>query len=234
MINRKFGRIQSPFDPRDYKLASFIHRGVFGASLIKERNWIFEAEALNQEQTLHCVGFSIADFGINYPVKTNYNNEDGHNFYYMCKEIEGEPLEENGTTIRCAAKTLKDLGRISGYAFASTIDDIKYWVLNKSPMIVGTLWTEEMNTPNENNILNINGDVVGGHAYLINEWRDDGHIGIQNSWGDDWGINGKAYISVSDFEKIFVHNGEAVTAVELENKIDTETKKCWLLSFFSK
>jgi len=234
MTYKNFGRIQSPFDSRDYRLSNFIRKGIFGVSLIKEKNWEFPSIALDQGKTPHCVGFSMADFGINYPVKTDYVNEDGHNFYYICKEIEGKPLEETGTTMRCAAKALRQIGRIDRYAFAANIDEIKYWVLNKSPMIVGTIWTEKMSFPNENNIISVEGEIVGGHAYLINEWREDGYIGIQNSWGKDWGINGKAYISVVDFEKIFSYDGEAVTAVELENKIDTETKKCWLLSFFSK
>jgi glycogen synthase len=73
----------------------------------------------------------------------------------------------------------------------------------------------------KDNTINISGDIAGGHAYLLNEWRSDNYIGIQNSWGYDWGKNGKAYISASDFEKLFVYDGEALTAVELDSATGT-------------
>jgi hypothetical protein len=65
--------------------------------------------------------------------------------------------------------------------------------------------------------LDIAGYILGGHAYLINEWRKDNHIGIKNSWGPDWGIDGKAYMTVEDFKALFCYGGEALAAVELEN-----------------
>jgi hypothetical protein len=92
---------------------------------------------------------------------------------------------------------------------------IKWWILNKGPLIAGTIWTNDMFIPDSDNLIHPTGTVAGGHAYLLNEWTLDNRIGIQNSWDDQWGKKGKAYITAAEFEKIFKYNGEAMAAVEL-------------------
>lgn len=212
-----FGRIPSPPDARDYNLRSFMP---MGAAPVGEKIWDYPSEPLNQLETNHCVGFSMAAFGINLPTNTNYTDEDGHNFYYLCKEEEGLPLEENGCYMRSGAKVLKNLGKINTYAFAPDLESILWWLVNKSPLMVGTVWTGEMFEPNPDNIITIGGSTFGHHAYLVNEVKD-GYLGIQNSWGKGWGKNGKAYISIEDFGKLFLQDGEAITTVEIgeENMI---------------
>lgn len=59
----RLGRIKSPFDARDYNLRNFIPRGL-PEVIIKERIWEFPHEPLDQAETNHCVGFSMASFGI--------------------------------------------------------------------------------------------------------------------------------------------------------------------------
>jgi len=213
-MNRKFGRIPSSIDERDWDLGDFITPTF---RVAREAKLDFPCVPLDQENTSHCVGFSMAHFGINLPTWTAYSKQDAHQLYYKCKEVDGDPGAENGTTIRSAARVLQDIGAIDNYAFARDINSIRWWLLNKGPLIVGTMWTEGMMTPDKQGLLDIHGFVLGGHAYLINEWRKDGLLGIKNSWGPRWGENGKAYITVDDFEKLFLYGGEALAAVELEN-----------------
>ena len=230
-MERQFGRIKSNLDVRDYNLRNFIPRQIL-PQVIKEKKWEYPAEPLDQGTTTHCVGFSMANWGINLPVHTPYNTKDAHTMYYQCKVLDGEPNKENGSTIRSAAKVLRSLNRIDSFAFAPDLGTIKYWLLNRGPLIVGTVWTESMMLPSPiTNMLSINGDIVGGHAYVINEWRIDEYIGIQNSWGPDWGKNGKAYIAAADFEKLFKYDGEAMAAVELEAM--NQPHKCVIGDFFS-
>jgi len=226
------GRIPSPPDSRDYDLRRFMldYPGVEK----KESDWDFPLEPLDQKEYNHCCGFSAANWGINSPINTPFTNEDGHRFYYECKEIEGEPKKENGAYLRSVGKVLKNNKHTEAYAFAYDIDTIKHWLLYKGPIIVGTIWTEGMFTPDENNIAHPTGAILGGHAYLLNEWRIDNYIGIQNSWGASWGVNGKAYISQEDFENIFANGGEALAAVEIVKKPQEVNKKCWLVEFFKK
>lgn len=221
-----FGREPSPFDKNDWKLENYIPEGALKITPIVKKSWDFPATSLDQEDTPHCVGFGTASWGINSPINTMYTNEDGHRFYYLCKEIDGEPGEENGSYIRSAAKVLRNEGRIEAYAFATNMESIKWWLLNKGPIISGTIWTEGMLEPDHENKVHITGKVVGGHAILLNEWTEDEHIGFQNSWGKKWGNNGKAYISVEDYEILFHYNGEAMTAVELPPKYKHKDRFC--------
>ena len=213
---RTFGRNESPPDPRDFNLGDFMPKRLY-FMVGQSRKWDYPSTPLDQGKTAHCVGFGMAHFGINLPTMTMYSKEDAHNFYYKCKEEEGEPGQENGAFIRSAAKVLQDMGAIEVYAFALTVSHIKWWLLNRGPLIVGTVWTEEMMKPDADNKLDTSGYFLGGHAYLINEWTEDNYIGIKNSWGPDWGTNGKAYISASAFEELFMYGGEALAAVELED-----------------
>jgi hypothetical protein len=225
-VERRFGRIPSPPDPRDFHLTSFVPITLEPSP--KERVWDYPAEkTLDQKNSTHCVGFSMANFGINLPTYTPYTNEDAHDFYYKCKIIDGNPGSEEGSTLRSASKVLRNVGAIDGYAFAYDLDTIKWWLLNRGPVIAGTIWTNEMNYPDEDGIIGIGGQPLGGHAYLLTEWTEDGYIGIRNSWGDDWGKKGMAYIKAEDFAEIFKNYGEAVTAVELQEYAQTQEPK-WL------
>jgi len=224
MSNEQYGlgRLPSPFDPNDWRLNAFIPKGealkILKENNTKELDWDFPYPTLQQLNTNHCVGFSGGSYGICSPINDKYNDDIGHTFYYMCKEIDGEPDSEDGSYVRSIAKVLKDVGRIDAYAFAFSIEEIVWWLLNKGPVIVGTVWTDDMFESDLNNIIHITGDVVGGHAYLLKGVKIiDGirHFIIKNSWGDGWGRLGEAYISLSDFEILFKYGGEAMTAVEL-------------------
>jgi hypothetical protein len=229
------GRLPSKFDPRDYNLSDYIpKKAEIQPTKPVRKVWDFLSLPLDQESTGHCVGFSIADWGICLPIQDNYTNQDGHDFYYKAKVVDGEPKTENGSSVRTAAKVLQQEGKISSYAFASNMNEIKYWVLNNGPVIVGTTWTQDMFSPDENGVVHPTGDIVGGHAYLLNEFYPNylgqDCFGFQNSW-DGWGLNssGKFYISVEEFNKLFIYNGEAMAATELSNLPSTTSQPWWVI-----
>lgn len=225
-VDRKFGRIESPTDLRDFNLQNFIPLTLEPSP--EEKMWDYPASnTLDQKATTHCVGFAMANFGINLPTYTPYTNEDGHKFYYMCKVVDGNPGSEEGSTLRSATKVLRNVGAIEAYAFAYNIETVKWWLLNRGPIIIGTVWTEEMNYPNKDGIITIGGRSLGGHAFLLNGLRKDDYARIHNSWGDAWGKKGTAWISLENLEKLLENRGEAVTAVELEQY--KQTQDSWLV-----
>lgn len=219
-MNRQFGYRKSPFDARDYNLRNFIPLGAkLSLDTIESKDWVYPDDPLDQKETQHCLGFGMAGFRVNLPTYHCMTNDDAHAYYYMAKALEGDPHGEDGAYARSAAEVLLDLKIIDAYAFAPDIATIKWWLINRSPLMVGTMWLQGMMLPDSNNIVHATGSLCGGHFYIINEWTENNYIGIQNSWGDDWGIHGKAYISQADFEKLFTYYGEAITCVELEDAV---------------
>ena len=210
------GRNPSPVDPRDFKLSAFMPADL--GDLSGSMAWPFNSAPLDQEDWGHCVGFGGANFQINDPVQGACTNQDGHDLYYMCKAEDGEPFMENGSTVRSIAKVLQKVGRIKNYAFATTVDEITYWLLNHGPVIVGTWWTDGMCAPDADNVIHPDGQVRGGHCYLLNGKTAAGYYRIQNSWGTRWGVNSESRISIADFQSLFVSGGEALSAVELPLK----------------
>lgn len=230
--DRKFGRIPSPIDERDWSLEQFTPRKL-KLEVDNKKIWDFPSDPLNQGNTGHCTGFSMAHFGICLPEFTEYTEEDAHQFYYECKKIDGDPLGEDGSTIRSVAKVLQDKGIINNYAFASDIDTIKWWLLNRGSLIMATIWTEGMMSPDEEGLIDIHGYVLGGHAYIVNGWDNETkRFKIVNSWGNKWGKEGMGFMTEKDFEAIFKYGGEALAAVELEkHKIKGG---CWLINLIKK
>lgn len=98
-MKRKFGRIPSPLDTRDFKLAP--HLSLLSATpLIQNKRWNYVGPSLDQGETGHCGGFSMATWRRTAPVMSPDTNKQGHAYYYAAKIFDGEPKKENGTTLR--------------------------------------------------------------------------------------------------------------------------------------
>lgn len=176
----------------------------------------FNETVLNQSQSGHCVGFSDAGWGNTSPINDHFTDDDGHALYYECKIIDGEPGEENGTSVRSGAKALQNRGRLSAYAFATTVEEIIAWLREHGPIIIGTDWTINMFTPDENGFVYPTGEIAGGHCYLaVGHLPAENAILFLNSWGAEWGAAGYFKMKTYDVASLLAHEGEACAAVEL-------------------
>jgi hypothetical protein len=220
---RKFGRIPSPLDERDYQLNDYLPIPSFWewlVSLFKPKKYptkIWDVqERLDQKDTGHCVGFSCADWGNTLPIDDKYTNADANKIYYECKVIDKEPKQENGSTVRSGCKALKNRKRLNAYAFSSTMDAILQWITSKGPVMCGTDWTSGMMNPDSRGLIKPTGSIVGGHAYtMIGYDSAYDEFVFLNSWGKNWAVNGVFRMKQSDFKKLFADQGEAAAAVEL-------------------
>lgn len=177
--------------------------------------WDNSDAVLDQGNTGHCVGGGCAQFGNTQPVDDHFTNTDLHAIYYEAKVIDGEPKAEDGSSVHSGVKALKNRGRVGTYAWSSKLDEIKAWVLTKGPMIVGTLWYQNMFYPDPNGFVKPTGSVAGGHCYLIIGWDDADNVTFLNSWGKSWGNNGRFFMKASDFATLIDGNFEGCAVVEL-------------------
>jgi hypothetical protein len=172
---------------------------------------------LDQGQTGHCVGFGSAGWGNSAPIEDSYQNADGHKIYYLAKVIDGEPGQENGSSVHSGVKALKQMGRVASYYFGTTVDTLKQWVLEQNPVICGTDWFNDMFNPDADGVVVPTGGVAGGHCYLMLGYDTSTDLfEFDNSWGPTWGKKGRFYMHASDVEKLLNRPGaEYCGAVEL-------------------
>jgi hypothetical protein len=179
-----------------------------------ENPW-HDPEQLDQGQTGHCVGFGWTQFLNTDPINDHDDNNVAHAVYYEAKIIDGEPKQENGSSVRSGAKAIKNRGRVGAYVFAATMDEIKQWIQTKGPVVVGTDWYNGMFSPDANGFIQPTGTVAGGHCYLLVGWDSNDVLTFQNSWGTNWGLNGYFKMHASDWKVLFDAQGEACAAAEL-------------------
>jgi len=177
-----------------------------------ERFWEV-GPVLNQGSTPHCVGFSFANWGNTLPVDDGFEEKDAHAIYYDCKNAEGRPGEEEGSTVRMGAKVMKRRGRINTYAFGS-VDDAHRFILSSGPVVFGIDWFVGLYTPDANGIIVPSGQQDGGHAIMAYGATPE-FCYFQNSWGESWGKQGCCKIRWEVLSEIFSHGGEVCAAVEL-------------------
>lgn len=141
---------------------------------------------------------------------------DPGKYYRECQLRDEWPGEDyDGTSVRAGAKYAQELGLIGEYLWAFDLQTMINVVLTQGPVIVGTNWYDQMFDPEWSPTLNrvvirVGGGLAGGHAYLVNGVN----LGletfrIKNSWGTDWGSQGRVSISFADMERLLREDGEA-------------------------
>lgn len=168
----------------------------------------------------HCVGYAWAHFIDDGPI---VHKKEGAEIDPVLIYTEAQKIDEwegenyAGTSVRAGAKVLQGMGHIGMYTWAFDLETLVNAVLTTSPVVVGTNWYRGMFYPNGEGIIKPNGQLDGGHAYLINGVNvNKAMFRIKNSWSKKWGKKGHAYISFDDFDKLLQQDGEACLAFEIK------------------
>lgn len=210
-MERKYGYIKSPRDPRDYKInRSYIEE-------LPERFEVSYSHIKDQLNINSCVAHSVSEIleaqdGINYSTDWIYGyRPDG--YYQGEGMITAEALKTvnkvgslpndilPGNTEIPDAKIIVENNldeyvqkaqnnKIISYARLNTINDIKHALYTiKKPVLLAIDVGINGIVLNENNIAYIPDEYVSGHQMVCYGWNEVGFL-IQNSWGEDWGDNG--------------------------------------------
>jgi hypothetical protein len=129
-------------------------------------------------------------------------------------EWDGNAYE--GTSVRGGVKAIQDRGHVASYVWSDNADVLRdYMLAGLGGVVIGINWYESMFEPDKNGYLRIGGSVVGGHAIYLGGYsiERDADRAIQ-SWGREWGDNGRAWIRHADLRRLLSEDGEGCAATE--------------------
>lgn len=207
-MKRSWGRFAIQ-DDRDRGYAIKRRRAVKKKSKHWSTGWV-----LDQGAEPHCVGFAWAGWLMSSPIRQNPINPSGiYTFAQLLDEWEG--TDYDGTSVRAGAKVLQAAGQISSYQWTWELQPAVNHILEVGPLVIGINWYEKMSNPTREGYITPSGRLQGGHAILCyGADTRKARISLQNSWGPNWGSDGKCYLSFEDFEQLLSEDGECCTAIE--------------------
>lgn len=179
---------------------------------------------LDQGQEGACVGFGFShELAAEPQVVQNVTNETARTLYKAAQKIDEWPGENyDGTSVLAGAKVCTSNGYYSAYHWGLTTEETVKAVGYFGPAVIGTNWYEAMFNTNGMGFIHPIGRLIGGHCLTIvgvkikykkrffnwfcRTWDDvdlnESYFILHNSWGQSWGVNGRAYLYLSDFEKL--------------------------------
>ncbi len=182
---------------------------------------------LDQGNLGACVGFSTVGclgtgvFFTSLPSGKQLDNNFGLEMYKLATKLDAisgtYPPTDTGSTGIGGAKAAQQFNMISGYQHTLSFTDALAAVSEK-PIITGVNWYSSFNQPDTNGFINISktAKVEGGHEFCIDEINvEKEYVGATNSWGSNWGKNGRFFISFATYERLLKENGDATVFVPI-------------------
>jgi len=117
--------------------------------------------------------------------------------------------------VRAGARVLRESGNLKEYRWAFNLEDTISWLYTTGPVVIGTWWYKDMFYPDKKGFIHPTGSNAGGHAYILQGVNlGEKKVRMVNSWGENWGQKGRAWISFDNLEKLISDQGEVCTAIE--------------------
>lgn len=216
--NKRFDRLVQ-FDERS---RNFSIRAVIEQQKPRSYTWSV-AQNLDQGSDGACVGFSWTHELIAKPKAiTKLTNTNARELYWQAQILDpwpggsysgADPIYE-GTSVLSGAKAVQRLGYMGEYRWAFGLDDVRMAIGYKGPVVLGLNWYEGMMEPDADGRIRPTGDLMGGHAILANRNDEKNQrVWVHQSWGKNWGLGGKAWLSYDDILKLLHEEGEACIPV---------------------
>lgn len=133
--------------------------------------------------------------------------------------------DDTGSSGLAAAKTLVLLGLADVYTHGFTLGALDS-ALQKGPVMAGTVWLNCMFEPNSDGLirLDVSSPVAGGHEYVLSGLDVEKDLyTLDNSWGEDWAVNGQAFISRQDMKWLLDQQGDVTVPHMLGTDAPTPT-----------
>ncbi len=225
--NRTLDRIVE-FDERS---RNYPIRAVIETSVFRDRLWACNTWN-DQGQEGACVGFGWSHELSSEPAVVPTTYTIAYNLYKRAQQLDqwaGENYE--GTSVLAGAKAVSELVNASGqkyiseYRWAFGLADVLLALAHQGPVVLGLNWYRDMFNVDVNGFIRATGTLMGGHCLLavgveiISNVADPttlaeidldaSYVTLHNSWGRDWGNDGKCKITVRDLQKLLNESGDA-------------------------
>lgn len=189
-----------------------------GTSMCVAYSWTHWAERpTNNTTPWQSTGGHIYDYNLRkYVFKGQRPLIDLDSGYRWMQQNDYWPGEDyEGTSVRAGAQYLRDNGLISNFYWAYDVPTVAQAILERGPVVVGTMWTMDMFITDSDRFIHPTGGDAGGHAYLLDGVSmKNRFFRIKNSWGRNWGYKGFAKISFDDMQALLDNYGEACLATQ--------------------
>ena len=146
---------------------------------------------------------------------------------------DADPGGQEGTSVLAGVKVAKRLGFYGQYRWATTLEGALLGLSHIGPLILGLNWYEGLSDTDADGWVHYSGEMTGGHCLLAVAGRiyavpgfegaivhadqidkQRSYLVLHNSWGKSWGKEGRAKLSVADFDKLRKEDGEVCIACE--------------------
>lgn len=229
----RLGRLPS-FDERslDYSVPRLLEEHFVALPPRKGRTW--PNRWITDQEGGRCVAHAHKGRLANPPVVKRWDltdqqltreSQDVFVEYQRADEWPGELPAYDGTSVLAGAKVEKAKGNYESYWWASSTEEAVLAIDYVGTVIFGIPWLESMFVPRPSGLLEVHGNVAGGHAIrgrgvlLKARLRGEGPkpkevMRWPNSWSRRWGNGGECYILLEDLDRLRRMDGECCVPVE--------------------
>jgi hypothetical protein len=197
----------------------------------RTRHWTMPIPAADQKATGTCVGHAGWHRLVTTPIAMDPTKiPSPFQIYRWCVQFDqwadndaeataSDADLQAGTSTLGLMKALVKLGLISRYAWAYTAQDVILGVGYHGPVTIGIAWFNSMFNPDQEGFVKADeqSGLAGGHEVLVTGWdQKRGVAELLNSWGPDFGKNGRFYFSGETLRDLIEkYDGEGATPTEV-------------------